>query len=72
MEKEKKKSKGQIFKELKGYSKTRKNLMLKYNVNTLDEYREIARQNRLKKRELQKKRRAEVRLKRKEKVAKKK
>lgn len=35
------KSKGQLFKEKYGYSKTMKRLMKKYNCSTVQEYRKI-------------------------------
>lgn len=37
------KSKGQLFKERYGYSKTMKRLMNKYNCKTVEEYRIIRR-----------------------------
>lgn len=67
-----KKTNGQIFKERNGYSKTRKNLMSKYNCKTNDEYRLLAKENRIKKQEATKKKRDKAKAGRKVKVAKKK
>jgi len=41
-------SKNKLFKIRKGYSKTMHNLMKKYNVKTVEEYRKIRKANRKK------------------------
>lgn len=41
-----KKTKGQLFREANGYSKTRKRLMSKHGVSTIGEYRAIAKKDR--------------------------
>ncbi len=52
-----KKTKGQIFKERNGYSKTRKNLMSKHNCKTNEEYRLVAKKTRAKEKEAAKRKR---------------
>lgn len=47
LEEKPKKSNGQIFKELKGYSKTIKRLMQKHNCSSVEEYRTLRKKNKV-------------------------
>jgi len=44
-EKVPKKSKGKLFKEAYGYSKTMKRLMQKYHCSSIEQYREVRKRN---------------------------
>lgn len=54
------KSKGQLYKETHGISKTMKNLLLKHSVNTVDEYKVVRKARKKRQNELAKAKRDRV------------